>query len=402
MDDRPAWLQDGARIVFLGDSITYDGRYVAYFEALLRIRYPKAKFEVLNLGLPSETASGLSEPDHPFPRPCIHERLERVLKKTKPSVVFACYGMNDGIYAPFSEERFKAYQDGMRKLVQKCRQVGAEVILLTPPPFDAAPVLAQTVGVAATNHGWQHPFREYDGVLERYREWLVSSKLPVLKVINTGEAIKRELFAWRRKDSRASFAADGVHLNADGHRLIYAAVAAALVPVLPIIEIEDRKQPVTQSHLAEASVSGQGMELVVESPAACVHDDEWRASQVSIPGDQSFYPASIRVTACKSRRYSIYLNGVRSVAFESEGEGIGFSVGPLAMLVSNRSELVCLVREKMSLLRDSWLANCGHKRPGMSPGTPLSEARIQARGIDDKIRRVIEPKLVRFTIVAID
>ncbi len=94
----PFLLRDGQRIVFLGDSITNAGGYVQYVEAYLLARFPDQKFELINLGLPSETVTGLSEPEHPFPRPDAHERLERALLKTKPDVVVICYGMNDGIY----------------------------------------------------------------------------------------------------------------------------------------------------------------------------------------------------------------------------------------------------------------------------------------------------------------
>src|SRR5207245_9870562 len=104
-------LQDGQRVVFLGDSNTFAGQYIAYLDAYLYTRFPDKKFELLNLGLPSETVSGLSEPDHPYPRPCIFERLDRILEKTKPDIVVACYGMNDGIYHPFSVQRFKNSED---------------------------------------------------------------------------------------------------------------------------------------------------------------------------------------------------------------------------------------------------------------------------------------------------
>ena len=95
----------------LGDSITYGGEYVDQFELFLRANFPDRRFEVLDLGLPSETVSGLSEEGHAggkFPRPDLHERLERVLAKTKPDLVTACYGMNDGIYLPFDEPTFLA------------------------------------------------------------------------------------------------------------------------------------------------------------------------------------------------------------------------------------------------------------------------------------------------------
>ena len=45
------------RILFLGDSITYDGKYVAYVETELLVRQPQGMPEIINCGLPSETVS---------------------------------------------------------------------------------------------------------------------------------------------------------------------------------------------------------------------------------------------------------------------------------------------------------------------------------------------------------
>src|SRR6185295_13950149 len=126
--DKP--LLDGVhRVVFLGDSITYSGQYVEFMEAYFATRFPDRQVEFLNVGLPSETVSGLSEPGHAagkFPRPDLHERLARVLEKTKPDLVVACYGMNDGIYYPFGEDRSQKYQDGMKRLRERVAAAGAK------------------------------------------------------------------------------------------------------------------------------------------------------------------------------------------------------------------------------------------------------------------------------------
>ena len=103
------------RILFLGDSITHAGDYISLVETQLRLHGHNGT--LINLGLPSETCSGLSEPEHPFPRPNVHSRIDAALKKTQPDVVVACYGMNDGIYYPFSEERFAAYQAGIQQII---------------------------------------------------------------------------------------------------------------------------------------------------------------------------------------------------------------------------------------------------------------------------------------------
>ena len=134
------FLHDGQRVVFLGDSNTFAGHYVAYLDAYLFTRFPDRKYELINLGLPSETACGLSEPDHPYPRPDVHERIDRALAKTKPDVVVICYGMNDGIYYPFSEVRFQKYQEGMKDVIARVSKAGARVVVVTPPPFDPLPL----------------------------------------------------------------------------------------------------------------------------------------------------------------------------------------------------------------------------------------------------------------------
>ena len=58
---QPYKIKEGVkRIVFIGNSITYAGQYITYINAYLSIRYPQKNYEIINLGLPSETVSGLS------------------------------------------------------------------------------------------------------------------------------------------------------------------------------------------------------------------------------------------------------------------------------------------------------------------------------------------------------
>src|SRR6202012_3938160 len=50
------------RILFLGNSITWQANYVNDVIAYLTVHYPNRHFDYINVGLPSETVSGLSEP----------------------------------------------------------------------------------------------------------------------------------------------------------------------------------------------------------------------------------------------------------------------------------------------------------------------------------------------------
>ena len=161
------------RILFLGDSITYQGSYVSIIEAALITQYPDNNYRVINLGLGSETVSGLSEEGHAggrFPRPDLNERLDRALAQNGPDLVIACYGMNDGIYLPLADDRFAAFRQGMIWLRAKVIAAGANIIHLTPPVFDPAPIpdrVKSVDGKPAKFYGG------YNDVLGTYAAWLM-------------------------------------------------------------------------------------------------------------------------------------------------------------------------------------------------------------------------------------
>ncbi|MCH2207156.1 MAG: GDSL-type esterase/lipase family protein [Lentisphaerales bacterium] len=153
----------GKKVLFLGDSITNNGLYVSYIEN--GFFHKQLNVDVISIGLSSETASGLSEKEHPFPRPCIHSRLDKALKMIKPDIVVACYGMNDGIYHPLNRSRTLAYQIGVKQLLDKAKRAGAQVILMTPPPFDPKPIAEKTKPKSFNNFSYQTPYEGYNEVL---------------------------------------------------------------------------------------------------------------------------------------------------------------------------------------------------------------------------------------------
>lgn len=205
------------RVLFLGDSITYSGAYTRFVETYFITRYPERPIEFINLGLSSENVSGLSEPGHgtkteKFPRPDLHERLERVLAQTKPDLIFACYGMNDGIQLPFDEVRFAAFKSGIGRLRDAARSHGATIIHLTPPVYDSH---------QASDPG-------YDDVLARYSAWLIEQRSAGWQVIDIRGPMLAAREAGRAKDPAFTFSRDRVHPNEDGHWIMARAVLSHL------------------------------------------------------------------------------------------------------------------------------------------------------------------------------
>ena len=213
-----ALLLDAKRIVALGDSITYDGRWLADLVAWMERQGTTA--EVIDMGLSSETVSGLSEAGHAdgkFPRPDLHERLDRVLRLTRPDVVLACYGMNCGIYQSLDEERFAKFKAGIERLHAAVEQAGAKIVHLTPPVYGGPPGTPGPAGDV-----------DYDAVLTTYADWLVSKRADGWLVIDVHGPMKALLAAKRAADPTFAFAADGVHPSDAGHWAMCRAVLAGL------------------------------------------------------------------------------------------------------------------------------------------------------------------------------
>jgi len=211
------FLPGARRVLFLGDSITYSGYYVDRFETFLFTQHPERRIEVINCGLSSETVSGLSEDGHAsgkFPRPDLHERLTRVLDQVKPDLVFACYGMNDGIYLPLEEGRFAKFQDGMRRLHEAVTARGAKIVHLTPAIFDPTPPEPRAMS--------------YDAVLTRYSEWLIEQRQSGWAVVDLHGPMGAAVDAQRKINPAFTFAKDHVHADEAGHAVMAEALLAGL------------------------------------------------------------------------------------------------------------------------------------------------------------------------------
>lgn len=254
------------KIVFLGDSITYSGRYVELVETALIAQYPNARIEILNMGLPSETVSGVSEPGHAggnFPRPDLAERIDRILTVTKPTIVYACYGINCGIYSPQSLERFDAFKKGIESLRSKVIASGVRMIHLTPPVFDALPL--GTNVLPAGLDSYPKPFAGYDDVLSDYSAWLVSKRIAGWSVIDVHSEMKSALTEARKTRPDFTFSKDGVHANEGGHRVIAKAVCRYMglqvtEPDHIILErVEQKQRPQKNAWLAAVGHKRPGM-----------------------------------------------------------------------------------------------------------------------------------------------
>jgi len=205
-----AMLRGVHRIVFLGDSITQAGDYVADCECWLLAH--GFQIEVLNLGLASETVSDLTPGENAshlksfgFGRPFLSDRLDRALAATKPDLLFACYGMNDGGSLPPDAAGTKRFAEAITHLRDAAAKAGVKrVVICTPPVQDAKGDAKQQF---------------HDENLARYTTWLLSKRADGWDVVDIHTPMRRALDEDRAKNPAFQFAADGVHPGREGHWL---------------------------------------------------------------------------------------------------------------------------------------------------------------------------------------
>ncbi len=205
-------------ILILGDSITFANHWVTDLATTMQAtpKYKDADF--INVAVPSETVSGLSENGHAggrFPRPCIHDRLTNVLTQTKPTLILACYGMNDGIFQNFDESRFTAWQNGLKRLEKQAKAIKTPIIFITPFPFDP---------INTPN--------DYDTVLKKYGDWLSEQKKQGWNVINIRPGLIKAIQKRAKENPSFNYAGDKVHPDPEGHRLMAIEVIKQLTPLL--------------------------------------------------------------------------------------------------------------------------------------------------------------------------
>jgi lysophospholipase L1-like esterase/pimeloyl-ACP methyl ester carboxylesterase len=234
----------------------------------------------------------------------LHERLDRVLEKAKPNLLVACYGMNDGIYYPFGDDRFAKFQDGMRRLREKAAAVGAKVIHVTPPVFDPVPLKGRTLPAGLTEY--RSPFEGYNEVLDRYSEWLIAQRAQGWEVIDIHGPMNRFLAERRQVNPQFLLAGDGVHANAQGHWLM-------------------------------------------------------------------------------AREFLLWL-GAPGPALAADSFDLATLGSPISL------EMLELVKRRQRILKDAWLNEVGHQRPGMAKGKPVADAEREASEIEKQLKAVKPPR----------
>lgn len=383
-------FQPGERVLVVGDSISHSGAYINYLEAYLRTRYPDKSFELFNIGLGSETVAGTSEPDHPFPRPDVHERLGRALEKIKPDTVIACYGMNDGNYYPPGKERFEKFKAGVLRLNKRCEQAGARVLWLTPAAFDAVPLKDKNklAPPGLPEYSYKKPYEHYDDTLRTYADWMLTLRDQDYRVADVHATMNQTLDVIRKSEPNYTFSRDGIHPNPSGHLVMATAALKAW-------NMPNRVTHGAGVHLADAERALTGVittKIKMGLP--------W-------PIDPKVDPQIIKILNLNNtlNRCELTLSGLHKTSYEIEVDGVNLGIFtyrqirqgidltqyPKLPINQQAQQVLNLIKKRRNIVSSAWRQHVGHKRPGNYPAQPIDEAMQQWQTIETQIQKLVQP-----------
>ncbi len=375
-------LKPGDRVLFLGDSNTHSGFYIAALDLIVRCRMPGANVQMMNAGLASETLSGTSEKQHPWPRPDVHERAARAIEKVKPTVVVWCYGMNDGIYSPPDAGRMEKFQAGTRDLSKLSRAAGARVVILTPPPFDPLSYKGTLAPDGFDDYGFKTPWKNYNQTLATYTAWLRDTKEDLAnEIVDIHTPLTSIIAEWHKTDPKWS-SGDGIHPISALHWIIAGLLAEAL------------GIPDTVADLTAGPPDAQGGWDVTFVAAPPVAAPEGTPAGFFTAGGFQKTANRFELTLPSAPAAALRLkSGDRLLGIVTRDQlarGLDLTRFPWLSVNRDASAALPLAMERHRILSAAWREHIGHTRPDTDrTALPLEEALAAAAKIEEKLNALL-------------
>jgi lysophospholipase L1-like esterase len=218
---------------------------------------PQADIRMINAGISGHTTVNALE------------RIDRDVLQYRPDLVTVMFGLNDMTRVPLDE-----YRRNLTTIVQRCRDVGAEVVLATPN------------NVISTESRPTEKLVRYCDVV---REVSRALDVPVCDVYREFDALRHvEPLDWRLSMS------DAIHPNMDGHQRIASALAQTITGAR--IALDDVPPPKPLTHTKARLAAGEKLRVLAmppldevfraalgkHSPAARVEVESWPVAGLSL------------------------------------------------------------------------------------------------------------------------
>jgi lysophospholipase L1-like esterase len=121
-------LRDGDRVAFLGNTFFEREQQHSYLETLLATRFPDRAVTFRNIAWSGDTVFGHARAAFDTPEQGF-ERLIKVARDVKPTVLFISYGMGESFEG---EAGLSAFRSGLARLLDRLGELKARTVLISP------------------------------------------------------------------------------------------------------------------------------------------------------------------------------------------------------------------------------------------------------------------------------
>ncbi len=118
----PIGIGNGDRVVFFGDKTAEPAQFGYMVESFVRIRYPNSTARFWHVGTRGHDKIEVANAE-------FGDRVAPL----KPTVIVLCWGLGDGEMKKHSDERVAKIASEYETLIDRCKSLGADVFVLTPP-----------------------------------------------------------------------------------------------------------------------------------------------------------------------------------------------------------------------------------------------------------------------------
>lgn len=193
----PIELQNGDRVVFVGDGLFENDLDHGYLEFALTAAWPDRNIKFRNIGWSGDTPAGTSR-DHFTNPPTAYDHLFEQIRSTRPTVAMVGYGS----YLAFEDDAaLDEFAADMEVLLDSLKTMELRVVLFSPAPLDAASSPVPATMVHQQNEKLQAVSKRLHEIAQMHQHPFVNlmDLLPVAENPNT------------------KISDNGIHLNALGY-----------------------------------------------------------------------------------------------------------------------------------------------------------------------------------------
>jgi lysophospholipase L1-like esterase len=409
-------IQDGDRVVFLGDSITEQRLYTTYIEGYTLSRHPDWKLTFRNVGWGGDT-SWLRQRAHPdeaklfaaapdaqqkMVENAVNNGLGRDVLPLHPTFVTIKFGMNDFSYQAFRPDIFGAYTRSQTELAKDLTSAGARVAFLTPQPIeDKRPDPDQDIK--------NQSLRKFSDGLKEVAATTHTA------FVDQFDPYMHIMMAERAKNPKAFIGAgDAVHPGPQGHTLMAWAVLKGLgaTPLVSSAAIEASGKNVQAEgctveniHAADHVLSFDRLDNALPMPI----DKRAEGALALAPVLDDLSRLELKVTGLPEGAYAITIDGepAGNVGADALAKGWNFSHAP-GPITKQATELLDLIFKKNELYFQRWRQVQLFSFPNWAQGADIEAHRDaelkrldgQVAELETNIDSVRKPKKHHFEIKA--